>query len=162
MKITSFHFIVPNRLVILTVKVRTGKVCAGHKNPGFVFGSTFTANKFCMKILLFFLASNLFTYFFVNDVIFFFWEFFQSSLNYFGNIHVDVVKGIIIAIFSYEKSPDVCCIGVFDDDIAYVSHSLDVNKGGGQIDFTIRLRQPGIQTIFPQRVYVTLTSFYCR
>lgn len=75
----------------------------------------------------------------------------------FGNLLL-----LITSFSTYEESPYVCCIGVFNNDVAYVGHSLVVKIGGGQVYNMAWFRQPSRQQGFPERVDVGFTRFNYR
>lgn len=153
------HFMIHNRLVILCIKVKSGKVCASYKNLSDFIVST--AYKLCMETPVSHLEEYLLKYFVFEDGIFIFLDVSCSSFYDFGDILLFNITNFW-TFSTNEESPYVCCIGVFTDNITYVSHSLDVKKGCGQVNRTTRLRQPSRQQEFPERVDVGFTRFNYR
>lgn len=85
--------------------------------------------------------------------------FYSWYSKFFGVGKLFLVIIILIAIVTYVESLYVCCFGLIDDDFANVSQSRGVKKGGSQVNFTARPRQPPIQQGNPELVDIGITRF---
>lgn len=143
-----------NRLQIVMLKVIGRKISTGHQNLSSAFPIR-TANELCMESSQ--RVDNPVVYFVLDDGLMFAWEFGLST-------SLDVGDFFSIVTFNtYIKSFDVCCSEVLEDDLTNVSHSLGVKEGGGQEDFTVRVREPAREQGFPEFVDVgrTLLNYRC-